>query len=136
MAIVIDASVAIAWCLRNEEGTPEADVAMNRTSFERVIVPGIFWDEIRNVLVVAERKGRTRQGDPERHLKRLRGLRFVTDNDQNDRQTIDLARRHGLSGYDAAYLETAKRRGVKLATLDGKLAKAAVNQGISIVGDG
>ena len=69
------------------------------------------------------------------HIERLRTLRFVTDNDQDDRRTIALARRHGLSGYDAAYLETAKRRGAKLAALDKKLAAAATEESVSINGD-
>ena len=44
-------------------------------------------------------------------------------------------RRHGLSGYDAACLETAKRRGAKLAGLDRKLAAVAAGEGVSIDGD-
>ena len=43
-----------------------------------------------------------------------------------------LARRHRLSGYDAAYLETAMRRRAKLATLDRKLAAASAREGASI----
>lgn len=38
--------------------------------------------------------------------------------------TVALAQRYGLSGYDAAYLETARRRGADLVTLDHKLATA------------
>jgi predicted nucleic acid-binding protein len=135
MAIVIDASVAIAWCLRDREGTAQADAVMDRASTEAVIVPGLFWHEIRSVLVVAERKERVEADAAEYHIERLRTLRFVTDDNQNDRQTVALARRHGLSGYDAAYLETAKRRGAKLATLDKKLAAAAGEEGVSIDGD-
>ena len=39
------------------------------------------------------------------------------------------SRKHDLSGYDAAYLETAIRHRAKLATLDKKLARAAANEG-------
>ncbi len=46
--------------------------------------------------------------------------------------SLCLARRHRLSGYDAAYLETALRRGAKLATLDRKLATAAAREGVSV----
>ena len=135
MAIVIDTSVAIAWCLRDWKGTNQADAVMERASAETVIVPGLFWHEVRSVLVVAERKERIEADAAECHIERLRTLRFVTDNDQDDRQTIALARRHGLSGYDAAYLETAKRRGAKLAALDKKLAAAATEESVSIDGD-
>ena len=80
-------------------------------------------------------EGTNRSGAAECHIERLRTLRFVTDNDHDDRQTIALARRHGLSGYDVAYLETAKRRGAKLAALDKKLAAAATEESVSINGD-
>ena len=135
MAIVIDASVAIAWCLRDRDGTARADAAMDLASTDTVIVPSLFWHEIRSVLVVAERKERIEADAVESHIERLRTLRFVTDDDQDDRQAIVLSRRHRLSGYDAAYLETAKRRGAKLATLDKKLASAAADEGASIDDD-
>ena len=135
MAIVIDASVAIAWCLRDRRGTVQADAAMERASSETAIVPGLFWHEVRSVLVVAERKERIEADAAECHIERLRTLQFVTDDHQDDRQTIALARRHGISGYDAAYLETAKRRNAKLAALDKKLAAAAAGEGVSIDGD-
>ena len=135
MALVIDASVAIPWCLRDRKGTAQADAVMERASSETVIVPGLFWHEVRSVLVVAERKKRIEADAAESHIERLRTLRFVTDDDQADRRIVALARHHDLSGYDAAYLETAKRRGAKLATLDKKLAAAAAGEGISIDGD-
>ena len=131
MALVIDASVAIAWRLLDHDGTPYADAVMDRVSSETVIVPGLFWHEVRNVLVRTERRKRIEAGAADRHLERLRTLELVADNDQDDRRTVALARRHGLSGYDAAYLETAIRRGAKLATLDGDLADAAAAEGVS-----
>ncbi len=44
--------------------------------------------------------------------------------------TLHLARRHGLSSYDASYLELALRTGVPLATLDTDLARAARKAGV------
>lgn len=131
MAIVIDASVAAAWCLRDDEDTATADAAMARVADERSIVPGIFWHEMRNVLIVAERRGRIESEAAERHLRRLRLLPLVTDHDQDDVETVALSRRHQLSAYDAAYLETAKRRAASIATLDGKLARAAAAEGVA-----
>jgi predicted nucleic acid-binding protein len=40
-------------------------------------------------------------------------------------RTIALARKHGLTIYDAACLEFAQRRGAILATFDTQLLKAA-----------
>ena len=131
MALVIDASVAAAWCLRDDEDTAPADAAMARVSDERSVVPGIFWHEMRNVLIVAECRGRLDREAAERHLRRLRLLPLVTDHDQDDAETVTLARRHRLSAYDAAYLETAKRLGASIATLDVKLARAAATEGVT-----
>jgi predicted nucleic acid-binding protein len=45
-----------------------------------------------------------------------------------------LARAHGLTTYDASYLEVAVRLGIPLATLDRTLAKAAADEGVQAVG--
>ncbi len=45
-------------------------------------------------------------------------------------RTFDLAQAHGPTIYDAAYLELALRAGLKLATLDGALGRAALAVGL------
>jgi predicted nucleic acid-binding protein len=45
-----------------------------------------------------------------------------------------LARRFGLTAYDAAYLELAKRKGLPLATFDKELIEAAAQEGVALVG--
>ena len=120
MTIVIDASIAATWYFRDRPGTAEADAVMARIHSETAIVPDLFWHEIRNVLVGAERKGRIEAESAETYLNRLRSLPLVTDHDQKDVNTVSLARQHNLSGYDTAYLETAHRHQAQLATLDQK----------------
>ncbi|HZY71671.1 MAG TPA: type II toxin-antitoxin system VapC family toxin, partial [Edaphobacter sp.] len=57
---------------------------------------------------------------------------------ETDRQawgaTLQLAARHKLTVYDAAYLELAQRRGLPLATLDGALRTAAEAEKIVLLG--
>lgn len=48
--------------------------------------------------------------------------------------TAQLASRHGLTLYDAAYLELAKRRGLPLATLGRELRSAASAEGVILLG--
>jgi len=43
-----------------------------------------------------------------------------------------LADRHGLTVYDAAYLDLALREGLPLASLDKALCKAAGNSGVAL----
>lgn len=131
MAIVVDASLAAAWCLREPEGIATADRTIERMRTETAVVPGIFWHEMRNVLVIAERRNRIEAGAAEAHLGRLRNLRFVTDDHQDDNEILVLARRHGLTAYDAAYVETAKRRRARFVGLDRKLASAASREGVA-----
>ena len=135
MTIVIDASVAIALRLRDREGTPYADFAIERGGLESVVVPDLFWHEVRSVLLVAERRERIDADTTEDHLKNLRQLPLQSDSDLKDGQVTALARRHGLSGYDAAYLETTIRRGAELATLDKGLADVAAKEGVLMNGD-
>ena len=135
MAIVIDASVAVAKRLRDQDGTPFADTVVERIAVEEAVVPDLFWHEVRSVLLREERNGRIEMGAADDHMQAIRLLPLSTDGDQDDGQIAALARRHGLSGYDAAYLETAMRLGAKLATLDKKLAAAATKEKISTDGD-
>lgn len=131
MAIVIDVSVAASWCF------PDEDVAAERVlddlPLQGGVTPSIFWYEIRNVLVVNERRGRIDEADSERFLMRLRNLRLLHDASHDAATLMALARKHGLSAYDAAYLETALRRGDSLATLDRHLGAAAAAEGVTLI---
>ena len=131
MAVVIDASVAIAWCLPLEEGSLAADAVAMQIVSEPAIAPGIFWYEIRNVLIGAERSDRIDRQGSERFLDRLAELNIEIDHAHNEAETLALARRHLLTVYVAAYLETAIRHQAKLATLDTTLATAATTEGVA-----
>lgn len=132
MAVVIDASVAAAWCF-SDERADAAERALEELSRGGGAVPAIFWYEIRNVLVSNERRGRIGHADSARFLVRLHGLGLWQDHDHDEETLMALARRHGLSVYDAAYLETALRRGDSLATLDRALAAAATAEGVAAI---
>ena len=132
MAIVVDVSVAAAWCFPDEHADA-AERAFDELPRRGGVVPGIFRYEIRNVLVVNERRGRIDQAGSARFLMRLRDLRLLQDDAHDEDTVMALARKHGLSAYDAAYLETALRRGDSLATLDRVLANAAAAEGVAVI---
>ena len=48
---------------------------------------------------------------------------------------VQVATKHNLTIYDAAYLELAQRTGLPLATLDRDLRKAALAEGASLMGE-
>lgn len=130
MAVVIDASVAAAWCFPDEP-VAAAERALEDLSRHGGAVPAIFRYEIRSTLIVSERRGRIDRADSARFLMRLRDLRLLRDDAHDEDAIMAFAREHGLSVYDAACLETALRRGDTLATLDRDLARAAVAEGVA-----
>ena len=132
MAIVVDVSIAAAWCFPDEQASAAERVLDNLPRLGGV-VPGIFRYEMRNVLIVNERRGRIDQAGSARFLMRLRDLRLLEDDAHDDDTVMALARKHRLSAYDAAYLETALRRGDGLATLDRELVNAAVAEGVVLI---
>ena len=60
-------------------------------------------------------------------------LGIAIDDDHDGSLLLDLARRHSLTIYDAAYLEVAVRRSLPLATLDQRLRAAAEAIGVTIL---
>lgn len=44
-----------------------------------------------------------------------------------------VARRHGITSYDAAYVELAKRRGMPIATFDQKLKDACLAERVTVI---
>ena len=71
----------------------------------------------------------------DRNIQTLKELDIEADFQTHLRSLDDilnLARRYGLSSYDASYLELALRENLPLATLDEDLIKSAEKVGIKI----
>ncbi len=130
--LVVDASMALAW-LFDDEDQPGIGAALERLKEDGAVVPQLWHLEIRNALLSAERRGRISLEDIGERLDALNGLPIQTDEEPNYQAAFDLARKHGLSFYDALYLELAKRRGVDLATLDRALGRAAASEGVPLL---
>lgn len=127
--IVIDASVTVSWVL-DDEFDPLAYAAMHCVEDGGGIVPQLWHYEVHNSLLIAERRGRSSINATQDGLDRIRGLRIISDLETDFQATLDLARAHRLSFYDALYLELALRRNLLLATLDRALARAAAASGL------
>ena len=135
--IVLDASVALAWCFEDETSAA-ADVVADRLMSEPAIVPAIWPLEVANAVVAAERRGRLTERDAAEILELLTVLPIEIEA-TSTRQALGaiaaVAREHGLSAYDAAYLELAARLQAPLATLDMRLRAAARSAGIELLID-
>ena len=135
MSLVVDASMAMTWCF-NDEATPYTRSVLKTLRGSYAEVPALWRIEMKNVLLMNERRGRvTAQGSRE-FLQLLMALDIRVDVDEpslDDPTLFLLARRHHLTAYDAAYLELAKRRKLPLATLDKDLLRAAPLEGVALV---
>ena len=125
MPFVLDASIVITWAMRDEDH-PAADLAFKRVQQDSAIVPAIWWYEVRNILLINERRNRISLPDSVQFLSDLSGFDIEVRPPHNSDGLMALARQHKLSVYDAAYLELALEEGVPLATLDEALLTAAI----------
>lgn len=134
MPLVIDASVALALCLKDEDSAYARTIAA-RLSYEDATAPEVWPVEVANGLVVAERRNRLLRTELPRVSGFLLALPVRVDDGSLDRAlsaVLDLAGRYTLSAYDASYLELARRTSLPLATLDGRLRRAAEAEGVPL----
>jgi predicted nucleic acid-binding protein len=126
MPFVLDASVTISWAFPDEQHPVAARAeALLQTAGELALVPSLWWYEVRNALLVSERRGRTTPDRTAVFLDNLSNLQIQVAPGAESNALLDLARSHGLSVYDAAYLSLAVRERLPLATLDRALVNAA-----------
>jgi len=129
--LIPDASALMAWVMPDETG-PDLDAAL--AAGDSVVAPWLLWVELRNILLVSERRGRLPAGMAEQILEPLEALGIVLDIAPSAQLVMDLARRHGLSAYDSLYLECALRQGGVLASCDRALLRAAAAEGVDTFG--
>ncbi len=132
-AFVVDASVSAAWFLP-DEATTESEAALLATATHDVWVPALWLLETANLLLGAQRRRRI-TADKRRELADAAGaLRIKVDREAVSIADLgELASRHSLTAYDAAYLELAIRRGLPLATRDAALQAAMAGAGVRSV---
>jgi len=133
---VADASFCGAWLLEDES----SDAAEELLRFLEIgeadlVVPALWHYEMLNLLRSAHRRGRLDRDAVDAARGALGGLplRGVDHPDATARERIhELAFRHDLSAYDAAYLELAQRLRVQIASFDKPLRAAAVAESVEL----
>jgi predicted nucleic acid-binding protein len=132
MPFVVDASVVACWLLPDERH-PIAAAAYKRIAVDSAVAPTRLWFELRNLLIVNERRGRLDPPKTAQALRLIRALPISIDTEVEEDALMRLARTHRLTAYDAAYLELAQRRGLPLATLDIALTSAARAEAVPLI---
>ena len=136
MSLVLDSSVTLAWVYADET-TPAIREVFEAVASGGGWIPGLWRLEVANVLEMGVRRGRHDGAFRDAALADLAQLPLQLDLETDLHawsSTARLASRHGLTLYDAAYLELARRRDLALATLDQPLRAAALAEDVLLLG--
>lgn len=131
---VLDCSVSAAWCLK-DESTEGAERSLRLLATGEALVPALWVVEMANVLLVAERRGRITARDAASALELLEQLPILVHNGTMESmlRIRTLAAKHGLTAYDACYLDLALQNHLPLASLDQTLRDAAKAASVRLV---
>ena len=134
-AYVLDCSVAATWIFP-EEAAQDTDALFHLAARDGAAIPNLFTLELANLLLVSERKGRITINTMVQSVALITALSLETDSHTANHatsKTLELARTHQLTSYDAAYLELALRLKLPLATRDKALIAAGRAEGVKIL---
>lgn len=124
---VLDADVVLTWCFPDENAALAQHVAGLFKRGDTAVAPSFWPHEVLNALLAGEKRKRISKELVRRFLDELATLPIVLEQFSADvvfDRIQRLSREHGLTAYDAAYLDLALDRGLTLATLDEDLARA------------
>lgn len=136
---VLDNSVTMRWCFEDNSAYA-VHVLQEMHAGQIAHVPALWLYEVISVMAEAQRGGTLSTEEARGFFEDLRSLDIDVDSAIEREHLFGAAHRlaveHGLTGYDAAYLELAIRKGLPLASLDRELNKAAVRAGVSLMSPG
>lgn len=133
---VLDASIVLTWCFPDEEAQKAEEISEKIALGDKLAVPAFWRHEVLNALLMGEKRKRLTNELIQAFIKDLEQLPAEVDMPAAGtvfHSTQVLCRKHGLTAYDAAYLELAIRHRIALATADDALERAARAEGIEIV---
>ena len=134
-AFVADASVGFAWVYPNQASAGTDILLQQVESGSSIVIPSFWFLEVANALLAAQRRKLLTAAERKTALEKLSKLTYAVDEVTVSTvfgRTTELAAKHGLSVYDAAYLELALRRHLPLASRDAPLRKAARANGLDV----
>ena len=125
---VLDASIALTWCFADENSALAQKVADMFARGDTALAPSFWPHEVLNALLVGEKRKRISRELVRSFLDDLATLPIMLEQFPAgivfDR-IQHLSREHGLTAYDAAYLDLSLNSGLPLATLDEELVRAS-----------
>ena len=132
MALVLDASVAIAWFVR-KQATSYTDRIRLIARREPLHVPAVWKLEVANALIMLERRGNVSDKAAKTAAELLGDLVVTVHPDRLAiAELLKFAGTYGLSAYDASYLDLALSLRLPLACRDGPLQRALSAAGVRL----
>jgi predicted nucleic acid-binding protein len=131
--IVVDASLMTAWLLNEPALMADADIS-EILADRLVFVPSHWPMEVSNALRTSLRSGRLGPSDFNAIVDRLDHFRIWVEPSMHLDEILPLAQfaaDHGLTAYDAAYVQLAVSR--RLASLDKAMRRTAIGLGAIVV---
>jgi predicted nucleic acid-binding protein len=133
---IVDSSVGVGWVHPSQANELTKQLLEEAKGGAAIYVPSLWHLEIANTLLVFVRRKLITEAQREVGLTLLSQLRILIDDETNRLafSTIsELAAKHALSVYDAAYLELARRKSLPLASRDEALRTAAKKAGVKLL---
>jgi predicted nucleic acid-binding protein len=126
----------LTWCFPDEKSTVAQHVADLFKHGDTAVAPSFWPHEVLNALIVGEKRKRISHVLLRSFLNDLAKLPITLE--QVPAAAVfsrlqRLSREHGLTAYDAAYLDLALDNGLTLATLDDDLCQACRKAGVELV---
>lgn len=130
MAFVLDASIALGWVVGRQASAYGRRIRL-RARREPYHAPALFRLEVVNAVLSLERRRAFSPGAAETALDILERMQpVIHETSLPLADLLQLARRHDLSAYDAAYLALALELKLPLACGDGALKAALPHAGV------
>jgi len=134
--LVVDASVAVKWHLRDEELVGEASALLQRfiDGAVRLSAPAFIRYEIAQTLERACRGRRISEAEARTELQTFMNLGIHTSEDSDALVGLAqrIARRTGASVYDALYVAHAQALGFDLVTQDERLTRRMASYPVQV----
>lgn len=135
-AFVVHSSVVLAWLLEDQQ-TPATETLLNALpQGARVVSVPLLSYDVAQALLTAQNLGRLSDEQRRRLLAFFDELPIEIDEHSAalaTGATVEIASKHQLSLYRAAYLELAMRYQLPLAALDVSLRRAAQAEAVSVL---
>src|SRR5687767_14527764 len=112
---ILDSSLA-AWCFPDERTDYTNGVLQALSGSDEAIAPRLWAYEIRNSVLMGVRRKRITMTEAADFLESIQGLPIRLGDPVSYNNVFALAQAHGLTVYDAAYLDLALRERAPMAS--------------------